>query len=310
MAEKPTGRGKQTAQTAQAARERAAARSRRALAEQRRHRLLMVGVAVVAVVVIVGGLVIAKLVTGSNEPKSGQQATTASEQVLRQVTAVPVSALDEVGTGAVRTYPKSVDAPPLTKNDLPHILYVGAEYCPFCASERWPVVVALSRFGTWSDLGQTHSSPSDVFPNTASLTFHGSSYSSKYVSFTGKELQSNQVVSGRYAPLDTLSADEEDVFRTYNAPPYFPNSGAIPFIDLGGRYLVSGASFDPAVLKGKSHAQIAAALSDPNSAIAKAIDGTANVITAAVCELTGGQPGPVCDAAGVKVAATALANAR
>jgi hypothetical protein len=309
MANKParTGGGRTTGNSA---RERAAARSRAALAEQRRHRLLMVGVAVAAVVVIVGGLVVAKLVQGSSEPKSGQQATTAAQGVIKDVTSVPPATFEAVGTGTIRTYPKAVDAPALTENGLPHILYVGAEYCPFCASERWPMVVALSRFGTWDGLGQTHSSPSDVYPNTASLTFHGATYSSKYVSFTGKELQSNQVVSGRYAPLDKLSAKEEDVFRTYNAPPYFSQAGAIPFVDLGGRYLISGASYDPTVLQGKSHEQIASALADPNSAIAKAVDGTANVITAAVCELTKGQPGEVCNAPAVKAAATALANAR
>lgn len=313
MVNKPAGTrgGKPAGNTAgKSARERAAARSRAALAEQRRHRLLMVGVAVVAVLVVVGGLIVAKLVTGSNEPKSGQLASTAAQGVITDVTSVPPATLDAVGTGSIRTYPKPVDAPALTENNLPHILYVGAEYCPFCASERWPMAVALSRFGTWSGLGQTHSSPSDVFPNTASLSFHGSSYSSKYISFTGKELQSNQVVSGRYAPLDKLSAKEQDVFGTYNGPPYFSQAGAIPFVDLGGRYLISGASYDPTVLQGKTHEQIASALADPNSAIAKAIDGTANVVTAAVCELTKGQPGDVCTAPGVKAAAAALANAR
>jgi hypothetical protein len=60
------------------------------------------------------------------------------------------------------------------------------------------------------------------------------------------------------------------------------------------------------VLQGKTQAQIAAALSDPNSAIAKAVDGTANLITAAVCQLTNGQPGAVCQSSGVTTATAAL----
>jgi len=41
---------------------------------------------------------------------------------------------------------------------------------------------------------------------------------------------------------------------------------------------------------------------DPGSPVAKAIDGAANVIAAAVCTLTHGQPGGVCRSAGVKAA--------
>jgi hypothetical protein len=29
------------------------------------------------------------------------------------------------------------------------VVFVGAEYCPYCASERWPLVMALSKFGTF-----------------------------------------------------------------------------------------------------------------------------------------------------------------
>ncbi len=32
-------------------------------------------------------------------------------------------------------------------------------------------------------------------------------------SFTGKELESNQVVNGQWAPLDTLSADDQALGR-------------------------------------------------------------------------------------------------
>jgi hypothetical protein len=47
---------------------------------------------------------------------------------------------------------------------------------------------------------------------------------------------------------------------------------------------------------------------DPSSAVAKDIDGAANVMTAAICTLTHGQPGGVCHAAGVTAAAGSLAG--
>ena len=91
------------------------------------------------------------------------------------------------------------------------------------------------------------------------------------------------------------------------AKKYDPNGG-IPFIDIGGSYMISGATYDPGVLQGKTHAQIAAALSDPASAIAKGADGSANLITAAICTLTKNQPSSVCSSAGVTAATAALGH--
>ena len=57
------------------------------------------------------------------------------------------------------------------------------------------------------------------------------------------------------------------------------------------------------MLAGLSWTQVAAAMRDPSSPVAKDIDGAANVITAAICTLTHGQPGSVCHSPGVKAAA-------
>jgi hypothetical protein len=55
-----------------------------------------------------------------------------------------------------------------------------------------------------------------------------------------------------------------------------------------------------------SWSQVAAAMHDPSSPVGKDIDGAANMITAAICKLTHGQPGGVCTAAGVKAAAGSI----
>jgi hypothetical protein len=266
----------------------------------------MVVVPVVVIVLALAGLVGFKLVSGSGGPKSGQAATLAAAAVIKDVTNVPVTVLNEIGTGTASSVPKSVKAPALTQSGKPRVLYVGAEYCPYCATERWAMVVALSRFGTFSNLGQTASSPSDVYPSTATLTFHGATFTSSTIAFTADETQSNQVVDGQYATLDTPTAADAKVVETYDAPPYFTANGAIPFIDIGGKYLISGASYAPSVLQGKTHAQIAAALSDPSSAIAKGVDGTANLITAAICKTMMNPPSAVCQSAGVQTAMAAL----
>ncbi len=280
----------------------------------RRRRVLLAGCSIGVVVLLLVGLVVAKAAglgsgdSGSDSTTSAQSAA-ASAAVVEAVTSVPANVLDEVGPGKVQAVPRTVDAPALTADGKPKVLYVGAEYCPFCAAQRWPVVVALSRFGTWSGLGQTTSASDDVYPDTATLSFHDATYTSDYLSFTGVETSGRTRVNGRYAPLDTLSAADPKIFETYDQGPYITGSaGGIPFLDLGGSYLSAGASLDPQVLAGKTHRQIAAALSDPASPIAQAVDGSANVITAALCEVTGQQPTPVCSAPGVTAAAKTLAQ--
>jgi hypothetical protein len=52
--------------------------------------------------------------------------------------------------------------------------------------------------------------------------------------------------------------------------------------------------------------QVAAAMQSPSSPVAQDIDGAANVITAAICKVTNGQPGAVCTSAGVTAAAASL----
>ena len=204
---------------------------------------------------------------------------------------MPAATLDAVGFGTAQAAPTRIDAPALTADGKPQVLYVGAEYCPFCAAQRWPVVVALSRFGTWSDLGATTSASEDVFPDTPTLSFHGAGYTSDHLSFTGVELQTRTLKDGQYTPLDELSPADQKTFETFNRPPYVEgDGGSIPFLNIGGKFIQVGSSYDVEVLQGKSRAEIAAALADPDDPIAKAVNGSANILTAAICEATDGQP--------------------
>jgi len=283
-------------------------RAAQARAERRRNILFATG-AIGVVIVIVAGLVLAKLTGGGGGTTTATtKSTTLPAAVLHDVTTVSTATSDTVGAAGVTSVPTSIKAPALTANGKPQVLYVGAEYCPFCAAERWSMVVALSRFGTWSGLGATASSAKDVFPSTPTLSFHGAKLTSDVLTFSGVETQSNKQVGGQYAPLDKLSAADQRTFDTYNKPPFIANStGGIPFIDIGGQYVSSGASFSPDLLKGKTRAQIATAIGDPSSKIGKAVLGNANVLTAAICKVTGTQPKAVCASAGVKAGAAALA---
>jgi Domain of unknown function (DUF929) len=208
-----------------------------------------------------------------------------------------VATFDQVGAGAgVSNPPKAVSAPPLTTDGKPGVLYVGAEYCPFCAAERWPFVVAMTRFGQFSNLQATASGAApEAYPNTATLSFHGASYTSQYLGFTGIETQTNT-----NQPLDQLTGDNKAIFEKYNP------GGSIPFIDYGGKATANGASVDPSVFAGKTQAQIATDIADPSTSISKAVLGSANVISAQLCALTNNQPAAVCTSPGVTAAASSL----
>jgi hypothetical protein len=168
------------------------------------------------------------------------------------------------------------------------------------------MVTALSRFGTFSNLGQTTSSHADVYPDTPTLSFHGSTFSSPYLSFKGYETQSNQVQGNSYAPLDKLSGADGVTFDTYDRPPYLGTTGSIPFIDFGGKYASQGASYSPQLLHGLTHQQVAAAIADPKSPISQAVLGTANTFSAILCQLTHDRPSNVCTSSAVTAATVAL----
>ncbi len=273
---------------------------------ERRSKLMIAGATVGVVAIVVIALVVAAL-QGGTKDVAGQSASALDQATFAKLTSVPATALDTVGVGTSANPPKAIDAPALTKDGKPRVVYVGAEYCPFCASQRWPLVVALSRFGTWNNLSASFSAPApETNPNTPTVSFHGATYTSQHLSFTGYETATNKMTNGQWGKLDVLEGDDLALFQKFNSPPYVENGGAIPWINIGGTAIQTGASFDSNALMGKTQAEIAAALSDPTSEIAKGVDGTANVLTAQICRSTGGQPSAVCTAPGVVAAAATL----
>jgi hypothetical protein len=261
---------------------------------ERRRRLTIV-IAAIAAIVLVVAVLVGFAVFG---PKQQQSASSGSldPAILTTLTTIPAGTFDTVGVGVgASNPPKAITSSPLTQDGKPEVLYVGAEYCPFCAAQRWPLVVALSRFGQYSGLQATTSGAApEAYPNTATLSFHGATYTSQYLAFTGIETQTNT-----NQPLDTLSGDAKTLFQTYNP------QGSIPWTDYGGRSAQTGASVDPGLLAGKSQQEIATAIADPNTDISKAVLGSANVITARLCTLTNNAPAEVCNSPGVKAAAAA-----
>jgi hypothetical protein len=154
------------------------------------------------------------------------------------------------------------------------------------------MIVALSRFGTFSGLRPIHSATTDTPADIPTFTFYGSQYTSKYLSFVPVEETRNYragnsaSADASWVPLQRPAAAQQALLQRYDPPM------AIPFIDVGNRYVQVGnlAPYDPQMLLGKSWSQIAAALSQPGSAIAQSVDASANYLTAAILTVTGNQP--------------------
>lgn len=164
-------------------------------------------------------------------------------------------------------------------------LFVGGQFCPFCATMRWSFVKALSRFGTFSGLGEMHSQlGADGFNfSIPTYDFVHATYTSQYLT-----VRMVEVADAQGNPLQTLDDDEADLVN------HLDPSGAIPFVFVGGTY-VAQLPYSPLLLQGRSFQQIRAEADAPNPGpVGQAINAEADALTAALCTTDGGQPASVC----------------
>jgi len=288
----------------QSAREKIAAQREAARKAERRNRIIITGGSTLVVLVVVAAFIVIKLTQGSPSSSSSSGRTLLPASVSSQVTGVPTATLDKVGKGTVPSFTRG-QAPftpgsgaALTSGGKPEMLYIGAEFCPYCAASRWSMAIALSRFGTLTPLYGIHSSAKDADPNTATLTFYKSGYTSKYLSFTPVEVQKVD-----RSPLQNPTSAQNAIWAKYEPD---PNTRGYPFVSFGNKLVMKGPIYDAAVLQGKSWSQIAAVLKDPTSPITQSVVGAANYITGAICKMTNNQPSSVCSSAAVTAVQSGL----
>jgi hypothetical protein len=283
---------------------------------------LFTWLAIGLVVVIVAALVLIKVLSGTTTTPGKSTFTLTDPTTFAQITGVPMSVFNAVGvtSQAVQvTSPIPIKGqPPLTaKNSagktVPEILYVGAEYCPYCAAQRWATIVALSRFGTWSDLGNMTSYAHDVYPSTPTFTFVKAKYTSPYIVFTSVEEYTNYLNKSKsyYQTLQKPTAAQIKLVEKYDTGKYITglsssDGNPIPFMTFDNKFLVSGASYSPDTLTNLTRSDIATGLSDSTSPVTDAIVASANYQSAAICALTNNMPSNVCTSPGVLAAKTAM----
>lgn len=203
-----------------------------------------------------------------------------------QSIALNTTLANKVGAGIVTPYPSPINSNNVTMvNGKPAVIFVGADYCPYCALTRWGLIIALMRFGTINSLHYMLSSSTDKFPNTPTFTFYNSSYSSDIISFLPAEIANR---SG--APLQTMSQLQNAAAVAYDP------GGGVPFIDFGNKSVQVGipSSISPGFLDGKNWAQIIAQMQEPNTTISQTVIGQANIFTAEICEINNFTPSSVC----------------
>jgi hypothetical protein len=251
------------------------------------------------------------LMAGCAAPKQAAQAARTdpvTARLITEVTTVPQATLNTAAKGAMMTGlpPSKVTGSPLTVAGKPELFYDSVQYCPYCAAQNWPLIVALSRFGTFTGLTPIRSTAwSDGIANIPPLdtwSFYHSTYTSRYLAFVPVEERSNELITpkanpangGSYRVLQKLTPAQLALVRKYES------RKQVPFLDFGNKLVLAGALYPPQDLLGVggksplTWSQIAASLRDPNSQAGESIRNAAVFLTADLCVLTGNQPRSVC----------------
>lgn len=189
----------------------------------------------------------------------------------RDAPATPLGHFRQVGTA-------------LKHGNKPQVLMIGTLRCADCAAERWAMVKAMGRFGTWSNLA--------AGTNGAGIpTFDlvNAKYSSWYVSLDHKDTQDLDGL-----PLQKLTAREQTLFKRYDP------QGTTPLLVVG-KYAQVGQGVSPDVLANRSFRSVQTSLiTNQATDFSGAINAEANLITAMLCKADGGNPSVFCSRSEIK----------
>lgn len=181
------------------------------------------------------------------------------------------------------------DQSPKQSSGKPLIFFMGAGFCPYCASERWAIVRALNNFGSWQGLVETTSAGQDEkYLNIPTVDFSRATYTSEYVDFIGRE-----TADRNFEPQQDLDEKDYEVIDTFN-----PDQ-IIPFFLIDGQFMQVGSGYSPRLLEGMDHAKVKAEVENPDSSLGKAIKTETDNITALICKSIAGKAN-VCSSEDIK----------
>jgi hypothetical protein len=262
---------------------------------------------IVLAIILVAALIVIRNANQTDNTSDIETITAAPTSMIKSLAQVPATTANVVGV----TSPNAPISPPTATGNAslwestthsagarPVVFFYGAEFAPYAAAERWPLIVALSRFGTFSQLGLMQSSSSVAFADTPTFTFWHAKYSSAWI-----DLQADE----RYGSLDPtgagyLALQAPTARQSASVAVYDTSAKTFPLLDIANHYVEVGSSFSPTVLDNLSQSQITNDLAYSANPVTQAIVGSANEITAAICTVTGERPATVCDTRAVAAA--------
>lgn len=182
---------------------------------------------------------------------------------------------------------------PFSSNGKPIVVFIGAEFCQYCAIERWALIMTMMRFGNFTNLHYMTAGTTEG--DYATFTFVGSRYSSSYIVF-----RSYEAADRADNPLQTVPSNYSAVWTHYGS--------GFPFVDVGNTYVSpSSVLANPSILSGKNWTQIISGISSGDDT-GLLIKEAANLFTALICKVTQGSPAGICAASPISSIVASIAG--
>lgn len=254
-------------------------RARQKKRQQTRRLTIIITVVVIAISLAVGIYFASTANEGTKlDTYDGKPVSTQNMVSLEQVSDQPYG---PAPTSTMQSDITTYGGTQFISNGKPVLVYVGAEFCPYCAVERWPLIMALERFGNFTSLHYTTSA--DDEGDFATFTFYNSSYTSNYIAFRAYEDEDRS-----QAPLQTVPANYSAVWSSYG--------NGFPFLDFENTYIIKESILPiPGIIGDKNWTAILNDISTSDS-VGLQIREAANLITDVICKITQGSPVAVCSA--------------
>lgn len=266
---------------------------------QRRRNIAIIAVVAIVIAAIIGVAYFLYSLTAASSPLIGKPV---SASIYSSLSGIASSSsygpynVALVSSSIVQDY----SGQPFTSGGKPILLYIGGEFCPLCAFQRWPLVIALMRFGNLTNLSYMQSSSTDSDPNTSTFSFvnmTAPSYTSKYIVFEHYEQEDR-----KHNPLQTVPSNYTSVFQRFGE--------GYPFLDFANKYVIEGSFYDPSLFAGLNWTQIVQQIQNPSTQLSVEVMSSANALTALICNMTDGSPSSVCTNPSIVPLSTSLTSYR
>ena len=162
--------------------------------------------------------------------------------------------------------------------------------------------MALSKFGTFKTLSGTTSSDAAVHPGGPTFSFYGATYTSRYLSFVTDEENPSAVhqSASSFGSVQTLTEQEHNIITSWDVAPYTAQSGSIPFVDIGGEFVLTGVQYEAGAISQMSFRTATGVMTSGKSAVSHHVDAAAGYLLGDICAVTRQQPSYVCRAGPVQ----------